>query len=167
MNKRCVVCGFPFESDDSTNVCGDDCREVRRQMMREAYNNRVKAQKKLKVKTCIMCGKEFTGRNCGKCCSVECQDELYKKRQEERRKRNKARREAGYIPKRKAPPVERKTTICWSCQNATGGCSWSRCLKPVKRWKAEKLKLKVSNKYDGKYVTSYVVFECPEYIKDN
>ena len=72
MNKRCVVCGFPFESDDSTNVCSDDCREVRRQMMREAYNNRVKAQKKLKVKTCIVCGKEFTGRNCGKCCSVEC-----------------------------------------------------------------------------------------------
>lgn len=165
MKKRCVVCGFPFESDDSTNVCSDDCREVRRQIMREAYNNRIKAQRKLKVKTCIVCGKEFTGRNCGKCCSIECQDELYKKRQKERRERNKARREAGYIPKRKAP-VERKTTICWTCQNATGGCSWSRCLKPVEGWKAKKMKIK-GNFYTREKVDSFIVEKCPEYIKDN
>ena len=50
------------------------------------------AEQKLKVKTCIMCGKEFTVRNRGKCCSVECQDELYKKRRKEQRERNKARR---------------------------------------------------------------------------
>ena len=89
-----------------------------------------------------------------------------KKRQKERREREKAKREAGHIPIRSAQDFKRNTTICWTCQNATGGCSWSRALKPVKGWKADKLRVK-KNDYTDEVIDGYVVIECPEYIKDS
>lgn len=30
--------------------------------------------------------------------------------------------------------------ICWRCENSTGGCSWSRGLKPIDGWRATKVK---------------------------
>jgi len=58
---------------------------------------------------------------------------------------------------------EQKTqTLCWDCAKATGGCSWSYNCTPVDRWKAIPKKKKAS---DG-YYDSYVVIECPEFVRD-
>lgn len=54
-------------------------------------------------------------------------------------------------------------TICWHCQNACGGCSWSKNLTPVKGWKAKKIKVKI---VQGDYNDSYIVNECPEFKPD-
>lgn len=129
------------------------------------------------VKVCHVCGKEFEGRNCSKCCSAECQDELYKRTQKEyRRKRTIRERTGNPAGRPRKPKSERpkdqiqprqKNTLCWSCQNATGGCSWSRALKPVKGWKAEPLRIQQSSLYrERSYTDSYLVKKCPKYIKD-
>lgn len=49
-------------------------------------------------------------------------------------------------------------TLCWDCKNATGDCNWSKSLIPVKGWKA-------TPTYN-KHQTSYIVKECPEFIRD-
>lgn len=53
------------------------------------------------------------------------------------------------------------TTICWDCKNATGGCSWSKYLTPVKGWKADLIEETQSKPY-----TTYSVNECPKFIRD-
>ena len=45
-------------------------------------------------------------------------------------------------------------TICWNCAKATGHCSWSENLVPVKGWTAEETK------------ESYVVRACPLFEQD-
>ena len=55
-----------------------------------------------------------------------------------------------------------KTTLCWDCKNATGSCSWSEDLKPIKGWKATPTLIKSHN---GDY-PSYIIFECPEFKRD-
>ena len=59
---------------------------------------------------------------------------------------------------------------CWTCQNATGGCSWSAIdektgavrFEPVEGWKAKPTKKKGYRRdFD-----SYHVYECPEYKED-
>ena len=120
------------------------------------------------IKNCVMCNKEFEakGRNCSKCCSVECQDELYKRNQEKYRKKRKTKSKNG----RPEDQIRSRwaNTLCWTCHNATGKCSWSARLEPVKGWKAKAFELKVvvRNKV-ATYRTSYVVKECPKYIKDS
>lgn len=42
-------------------------------------------------------------------------------------------------------------TLCWECRNATGGCSWSKKLKPVKGWTVEEGSVSVSVKSCPKY----------------
>ena len=53
-------------------------------------------------------------------------------------------------------------TLCWDCANATGKCSWSSDLKPVKGWTAVPTKKYV---YGG-YMESYLVSECPQFKRD-
>lgn len=55
-------------------------------------------------------------------------------------------------------------TLCWSCQNASCGCSWSRWYEPVDGWDAEKTIILSGNEYPD--IESYLVKKCPEYIKD-
>ena len=119
------------------------------------------------VKICAVCGKEFKGRNCSKCCSVECQEELRKRNHNAYKKRQALRKVMGTRP-RDVVRTSWENTLCWTCQNATGKCSWSARLEPVKGWKAKafKLKMVVRNKV-ATYRTSYVVKECPKYIKDS
>ena len=50
-------------------------------------------------------------------------------------------------------------SLCWSCKKATGGCSWSRSLTPIKGWNAESETRKGN---EGKYI-GYRVKECPLY----
>ena len=56
-------------------------------------------------------------------------------------------------------------TICWDCQNACGDCSWSDHWKhePVPGWKADRVPLKLG---DGRYTATYIVRECPEFLRD-
>lgn len=56
-----------------------------------------------------------------------------------------------------------KDTLCWTCQKFGGGCSWSQKFIPVKGWVAEQHDLKIAG---GKFVDSYRVIKCPEYLKD-
>lgn len=59
----------------------------------------------------------------------------------------------------------RMHTKCWDCARATGGCSWSDHLKPVKGWVAIPTELKNSkmgNVEDG----SYIVIDCAEFVRD-
>lgn len=61
--------------------------------------------------------------------------------------------------------VKEHQTLCWTCRNAVPdkdwiyGCSWSRRLKPVEGWVAER----TTKKPD---LQSWKVIECPEYIPD-
>ena len=56
---------------------------------------------------------------------------------------------------------KRKEQLCWTCKNATGGCSWSDSLIPVKGWCA---KPTVINECDGTSFESYEINSCPNYI---
>ena len=51
-----------------------------------------------------------------------------------------------------------KHTLCWDCKNATGNCSWSQELIPVKGWTAEP-----SEKEYGSFTVQF----CPEFIRDS
>ena len=49
--------------------------------------------------------------------------------------------------------------LCKTCQNATGGCNWSKNFTPVPGWTAELVK------YQGAVVSlTYHITACPEYI---
>ena len=48
MIKRCIVCGMSFSHSLRSNVCSDECRKARREMMRIAYKSRPKVSKKKK-----------------------------------------------------------------------------------------------------------------------
>lgn len=45
-----------------------------------------------------------------------------------------------------------KEQLCWHCEKATGGCSWSKSFTPVEGWTA---------KPSG---NSYRIKACPEYV---
>ena len=45
-------------------------------------------------------------------------------------------------------------TLCWSCKNCIGGCSWSEKFEPVKGWEATKTFI-ASDKSN-----SYMVHKC-------
>ena len=66
---------------------------------------------------------------------------------------------------------ERAESLCLSCQNAVGGCSWSAwsydkyapLFAPVKGWDAEKGLREYGVRRD---VAAYHVRACPQYIPD-
>ncbi len=116
------------------------------------------------VKICAVCGKEFKGRNCSKCCSVECQEELRKRSHNAYKKRQALRKLTGERPRDIIQP-KRGNTLCWTCQNATGKCSWSARLEPVVGWKAKAIKVK-GDSHTKKVLDSFIVKKCPKYIKD-
>ena len=101
------------------------------------------------IKKCEICGKEYEALGAKLTCSVKC-----------REKRRKMLRREKYIKKSTAG----RHTLCWTCQNAVLGCSWSRSFTPVKGWTAIPTKIK----YVADDVSdSYLVTDCPEYIPDN
>ena len=66
-------------------------------------------------------------------------------------------------------------TLCWSCRNAVGNCSWSqtgtmggvhRIPRPVPGWKAKKTKIKNYLRKTEVEQSGYIVFECPLYVAD-
>lgn len=52
-----------------------------------------------------------------------------------------------------------RTQLCWACQKATGFCSWSASLTPIKGWDAKLVKYK-----DGGH--TYRIKSCPQYVPD-
>ena len=52
-------------------------------------------------------------------------------------------------------------TLCWDCARATGGCSWSNYLKPVKDWNAIEVKPTSNKPY-----STYIVQTCPLFERD-
>ena len=59
--------------------------------------------------------------------------------------------------------ANKKAQLCWTCHNATGGCLWSRELKPVKGWDAKRT---VNKDSEGYKIYSYKIRFCPQYIHD-
>lgn len=51
-------------------------------------------------------------------------------------------------------------TLCWFCEKAAGGCSWSRKFKPVDGWDAKKTEIM---SWFGGTQESYLVFSCPQF----
>lgn len=52
-------------------------------------------------------------------------------------------------------------TLCWFCERACGGCSWSDKLEPVAGWNAEKTKILITK---GTNIDSFIVKDCPLFI---
>ena len=55
-----------------------------------------------------------------------------------------------------------RTQLCWSCDRATGGCSWSHNGTPIKGWKAKKTRVRGLDKD----IDSYLIKECPLFKKE-
>lgn len=69
----------------------------------------------------------------------------------------------------------RSTNICFDCQNACGGCSWSEIdpdtkrprFEPVPGWTAKKVVLNCGTFKGGKVlVETYHITKCPQFIPD-
>ena len=72
-------------------------------------------------------------------------------------------------------PINSRTNICFDCQKACGGCSWSELdpatkkprFEPVPVWTAEKKKLIVScSKGKRIVIDTYHITACPEFVPD-
>lgn len=62
---------------------------------------------------------------------------------------------------------ETKTNICFDCQKACGGCSWSKKFEPVPGWTAEPVLLNLGKVHSKKrHVRTYHITACPEFVKD-
>jgi hypothetical protein len=105
---------------------------------------------------CEYCGNEFVRvSNHNIYCSTECRRKAYAQFLKEFRKRR---------PRKKKPYESANDTLCWKCQNATGGCSWSQELKPVEGWVAKKTKIRLQRGAND--IDSFIVRKCPEFIPD-
>lgn len=72
-------------------------------------------------------------------------------------------------------PVGQNANICFDCQKACSGCSWSELdyntgkprFEPIPGWKAEKVPYCSGwNAYGGKYEDTYHITACPEFVRD-
>ena len=77
------------------------------------------------IKKCVVCEKSFKTTNATKFCSTYC-----RVKHQSRTKPKKRKGTGG--------------TLCWSCQKATGGCSWSRVFTPVEGYTTEKAIINIS-----------------------
>lgn len=60
--------------------------------------------------------------------------------------------------------MRRRQSICWDCQKAYGGCSWSKRFEPVEGWTAKKSYL--SNGKKRKITDTFAISDCPEFVQD-
>jgi predicted nucleic acid-binding Zn ribbon protein len=140
--KICEVCGKPFESNyPKALYCSTECRTKG-----ESWKNQERYRKRngkpltddyKKPKICSVCGKVITKGNRTKYCSKTCA--------------NKAKFQNA--PSKKVLR-KKNETLCWTCQNACGGCSWSRSFEPVEGWEAKPS------------ADSFFVINCPQFIPD-
>jgi predicted nucleic acid-binding Zn ribbon protein len=96
---------------------------------------------KLYGKHCVVCGKWFVTTSKKKDThSKEC-SKVYRAMNKEKKQ---------------------KDQLCWSCANATGGCSWSSKLQPVEGWNAIEVMVKEK---DGYAFRTYKIMSCPKHIR--
>ena len=55
--------------------------------------------------------------------------------------------------------------ICFDCENAVCGCSWSRSFEPVPGWTAEKVI--IEQVYRKGFLESYHITACPQFVSSN
>ena len=55
--------------------------------------------------------------------------------------------------------------LCWTCQNACGGCSWADRLEPVSGWTATPVIMRYKDK-NMRDLETYSITACPEYTED-
>jgi hypothetical protein len=62
----------------------------------------------------------------------------------------------------------KKSNICFDCDRACGGCSWSRNFEPVPGWTATKTTLKIgcTGKEKPRWVDTYSITACPLFTPD-
>lgn len=171
--KVCPICGKEFwASKANVKYCSKACniknydildkmnrREVRiaKQKEKALLKEQQIAEPKYKIKNCKCCGKPFKATNhnrtyCSNGCKLKAKylrEETYYERK--KHKKNKIGRPKGH-----------KDSLCWYCEKACGGCSWSRKLIPVEGWKAKKVKNK---DYNDETIPCYKVIECPEFVE--
>ena len=89
------------------------------------------------VKDCEFCGKIFrTKSNKKRFCSKQCAYSFAELKQMENEQ------------------------LCWRCNNACGGCSWSENFAPVEGWTAYATVIKDSM---GEDMRSYRIKACPQF----
>ena len=94
------------------------------------------------IKICPVCKNKFKADTAKKFCSLSCKAKARKKTTKKRRE-----------------------TLCWTCKNAVGGCSWSKNFEPVKGWEAIPTKVRGNLEID-EWLDSYMVISCPKYLED-
>lgn len=62
-------------------------------------------------------------------------------------------------------PAGTRTNICFDCQRACGGCSWSRNFEPVLGWEAKPSKLHSAGGRKRE-VWGYHITACPLFLRD-
>lgn len=137
---KCERCGEFFACDDARRkFCSKECAK-KEKAERKKIRKIKKALKNGDIIICEYCKKKFPySSQHRKYCSYECE----------------------YVDRRSGHSQSKQ--ICWTCQNACGGCSWSSEFIPVKGWKAKPTKLKVQ---EGLFSDSYNILYCPEYVPD-
>jgi predicted nucleic acid-binding Zn ribbon protein len=149
--KICAECGKKYESNyPKSKYCSNNCghiAEMRKQ--RERYKKRTgksltedsfpPSAPAKQERVCPICGNEISQKGQSKYCSSSCRYKAILKKQAEVRKKS---------------PKHRRLSLCWDCQNACGGCSWSRSFEPVEGWEAKPSE------------DSFFVINCPQFIPD-
>jgi hypothetical protein len=139
---NCAWCGKEFEKELNRKYCTQECAKKAQYAKIKQWISVQKALKYGDILQCKHCGNDFPySMKNKKYCSYECES----------------------ADKRYTGHTQSKQ-ICWTCQNACGGCSWSSELKPVKGWKAKPTRIKCEF---GRYRKSYKIIFCPEYIPDD
>lgn len=168
--KVCPVCNKKFIGSVSSKFCSKECSE-------EATKKKKRCKNADKI--CPICGKTFKGNGRQKYCSKECADKVvyvqnsvdkicpvcgkkFKGNGKKKYCSQKCASKVLYYKKKKSGTNE---TLCWSCKNACGDCSWSKNFTPVEGWKAKKTKLRITRSpFEAKEDYSYIIKSCPEYV---
>lgn len=138
--KVCEVCGKKFQSNYKRQIyCSSACRKIGDSQKQSAWYYKRLGKPKPKEKICAVCGKPIEGKGRFRYCSKLCADKGKFELTESCRKK----------------VVRRKNeTLCWTCQNACCGCSWSKSFTPVEGWEAKPSE------------DSFFVINCPQFIPD-
>ena len=117
-------------------------------------------------KKCVICRKYFETESKQVTCSEKCLIEKKIRQMRWSISRDKKSKKKVGRPSNDSTQPNGNDTLCWTCQNACGGCNWSKRLKPVEGWTVENTEIKHTSKGKTRYDSSCKVISCPEYIQD-